>query len=110
MQCSLGLVIWVVIMFTHVNLLILISDVSVNTNILTANNNNVKHLSNICQHLSNVIKECCDIRDNKLILVNFGTENIKEIINMICTESELGSGLDQFRTGPDSDLGLDINI
>ena len=57
-----------------------------NTNILTANNNNVKHLSNICQHLSNVIKECCDIRDNKLILVNFGTENIKEIINMICTD------------------------
>ena len=64
-----------------------ISDnVSVNTNILTANNNNVKHLSNICQHLSNVIKECCDIRDNKLILVNFGTENIKEIINMICID------------------------
>ena len=64
-----------------------ISDVSVNTNIVTANNNNnVKHLSNICQQLSNVIKECCDIRDNKLILVNFGTENIKEIINMICTD------------------------
>ena len=62
------------------------SDVSVNTNIVTANNNNVKHLSNICQQLSNVIKECCDIRDYKLILVNFGTENIKEIINMICTD------------------------
>ena len=28
-----------------------ISDVSVNTNIVTANNNNVKHLSNICQQL-----------------------------------------------------------
>ena len=64
-----------------------ISDnVSVNTNILTANNNNVKHLSNICYHLSNVIKECCDISDNKLILVNLGTENIKEIIHMICTD------------------------
>ena len=48
-----------------------IFDVSVNTNILTANNNNVKHLSNICQQLSNVNKECCDIRDNKQNIVQY---------------------------------------
>ena len=35
--------------------------------------------------------------------------------NVLCSKlvqpkSELGSGLDQFRTGPDSDLGLDTCI
>ena len=59
MQCSLGLVILVVItLYTCKYVNFDISDnISVNTNILTANYN-VKHLSNICQHLSNVIKEC----------------------------------------------------